>query len=93
MHKSKLSLETLAVDSFETTAATMDARGTVHGHGPGGGETDPQPTPPQYIGCTCAASCDCPSAYYWCGDGYHTLYSCDYTKNESCIISDACPTS
>ena len=28
--------------------------------------------------CTCAASCACPSAYYY------TLYSCDYTKNQSC---------
>jgi hypothetical protein len=91
MHKSKLSLETLAVDSFETTRAAADARGTVHGHDAGTG--GPQPTPPQYVDCTCAATCDCPSAYYWCGDGYHTLYSCDYTKNESCVISNACPTS
>ena len=88
MHKTKLNLETLAVDSFQTTDAPADTRGTVHAHGPG-----PQPTPPQYIGCTCAASCDCPSAYYWCGDGYHTIYSCRYTQNESCAISAACTTS
>ena len=42
--------------------------------------------------CTCAYSCVCPSAYYWCGDGYQTLYSCDYTKNASCVYTHTCPT-
>ncbi len=82
MTKTKLSLETLAVDSFQTTAAAAEAPGTVHAHGGDG---------PAYFDCTCAASCDCPSAYYWCGDGYHTLYSCTYTNNESCVISKGCP--
>ena len=88
MRKTKLDLEVLAVDSFETTANPADAPGTVHARG---GDA-PEPTPPQYFDCTCAHTCDCPSAYYWCGDGYHTIYSCDYTKNESCVISSACPT-
>ena len=35
--------------------------------------------------CTCAASCACPSAYYYCNPAApNTLYSCDYTKNQSC---------
>jgi hypothetical protein len=88
MHKTKLDLDALSVDSFQTTATPADAPGTVHAHGGGA----PQPTPPQYADCTCADTCDCPSAYYWCGDGYHTIYSCDYTKNESCVISSLCPT-
>lgn len=88
MRKTKLDLEVLAVDSFETTAGAGDAPGTVHAHG---GDA-PKPTPPQYADCTCVYTCDCPSAYYWCGDGYHTIYSCDYTRNESCLISSLCPT-
>jgi hypothetical protein len=82
MRKTRLDLETIAVDSFATTAPATAPEGTVHGHG---GDA------PDYFDCTCAASCDCPSAYYWCGDGYHTLYSCTYTNNESCVISKACP--
>jgi hypothetical protein len=86
--KKKLTLDVagLSVSSFLTSSVERDGPGTVRAH-------DAQPTPPAYIGCTCAATCDCPSAYYWCGDGYHTLYSCDYTKNESCVLSRACTTS
>jgi len=82
--KLTLDVDALSVSSFQTDGAE-DGPGTVRGHGA-------EPTPPYYA-CTCAASCDCPSAYYWCGDGYYTLYSCDYTKNESCVISHACATS
>lgn len=37
--------------------------------------------------CTYHDSCLCPSAYYYCGDGYQTIYSCDYSR------VDPCPTS
>ena len=37
--------------------------------------------------CTYGASCLCPSAYYYCGDGYQTLYSCDYSKQAPCPTS------
>jgi uncharacterized OsmC-like protein len=79
--KQKLDLDRLAVDSFETTAAADDARGTVQAHESGDA---PQPTPPEYA-CTCANSCLCKTAYYHCGTGHYTIYSCDYTVNGSCI--------
>ena len=77
--KRKLSLEldTLSVDSFATEALPEAAPGTVRA-----AEDEAQ----NVAACTCAYSCVCPSAYYWCGDGYQTLYSCDYTKNASCLI-------
>ncbi|HYH81979.1 MAG TPA: hypothetical protein VEX86_19390 [Longimicrobium sp.] len=79
--KLTLNVDALAVASFSTAAGPAQAPGTVHGQG---GD------PPQYFDCTCHASCDCPSAYYWCGDGYHTIYSCAYTQNESCVVSKTC---
>jgi hypothetical protein len=83
--KKKLTLDVaaLAVASFDTEGGRGSEVGTVHGR-------DANPTPPEYFDCTCAATCDCPTAYYWCGDGYYTLYSCKYTHNESCAISAAC---
>lgn len=83
--KLTLDVDALAVASFKTADGEGEP-GTVHGRGV-------DPTPPEYFDCTCARSCDCPSAYYWCGDGYYTLYSCKYTQNESCAISAACTTS
>jgi hypothetical protein len=76
--KLSLRLETLSVESFETAAGREEGRGTVRAHQEDGPEAD---------GCTCRASCVCPSAYYWCGDGYETLYSCDYTRNASCAYA------
>lgn len=73
--KLTLNVDALTVASFPTAEEAAQAPGTVHG---------------QAAACTCHASCDCPSAYYWCGDGYHTLYSCDYTKNESCVVTRVC---
>jgi hypothetical protein len=70
MTKRKLSLDALRVESFDTGAAP-DERGTVHAHA----DAD---------GCTCAKSCLCPTAYYHCGDGPHTIHSCDYSQNASC---------
>jgi hypothetical protein len=79
--KKKLSLELdgLSVESFATAAADAGP-GTVRG-------AEDQADAPDYLGCTCANTCLCKTAYYWCGDGYHTLYSCDYTHNVSCLTS------
>lgn len=77
----KLDLDGLAVDSFETTAAPDDGRGTVHAHESGDA---PTPTPPEYA-CTCAATCLCKTNYYYCGTGHYSIYSCDFTMNPSCI--------
>lgn len=82
MEKKKLSLEALSVDSFETSALREDgARGTVRAH------ADTAKAPPEGEGaaCTCFNTCLCPSAYYYCGDGPETIYSCDYTYNQSCV--------
>ena len=83
--KLSLELDTLSVETFETAAARDAGVGTVHG-----ADDD---AAPDYFDCTCFNTCLCKTAYYWCGDGYHTLYSCNYTNNESCAISSACPTS
>jgi hypothetical protein len=83
--KLSLELDSLSVDSFETAAAAEDA-GTVRA-------AEDESAAPEYYDCTCAYSCVCKTAYYWCGDGYHTLYSCNYTSNESCAVSRACTTS
>ena len=71
MTRKKLSLEldSLAVESFATERAAEEARGTVRAQG---------------AACTCAASCVCPTAIYWCAEIAWTVYSCDYTGNDSC---------
>ena len=84
--KLSLELEGLSVESFATAPAAGGTIGTVRA-----AEGDPEA--PAYFDCTCANTCVCKTAYYWCGDGYHTLYSCNYTHNESCAISSACTTS
>ena len=76
--KKKLDVDALSVDSFPTTAAE-DGRGTVHAH-------EIEPTPPAYP-CTCANTCLCKTAYYNCGTGPYTIYSCDYTHNGSCAVT------
>jgi len=83
--KLSLELDSLTVDSF-ATAPVADEVGTVRA-------AEDESAAPDYFDCTCAYSCVCKTAYYWCGDGYHTLYSCNYTNNESCAISSACTTS
>jgi hypothetical protein len=69
--KLRLDVDSLAVDSFDTHA-TPAARGTVRGR-----EDD---------GCTCAASCVCRTAPYYCAPGAYTFQSCHYTRNESCTV-------
>jgi hypothetical protein len=66
-----LELDALSVDSFATDTAKEPPRGTVEG----------------YAACTCRASCVCPSAIYWCAEIAYTVYSCDYTRNVSCITT------
>jgi hypothetical protein len=84
MRKTRLDLDTLAVDSFATTTAENDAPGTVRGHI----VIDPQPTPPVYAdNCTCAASCPCPTAAYHCATVRFTAISCTYTQNVSCLYA------
>ena len=75
--KKKLSLESLAVDSFETSSPEH-GRGTVHG------QANIEPTPPEYADCTCYASCLCPTNAYYCATVHATVISCDYTLNGSC---------
>jgi len=72
--KRKLDLDVLAVDSFETGDAGA-GRGTVRAH-------DDEMLAAK--GCTCQGTCLCPTAYYHCGTGPFTIYSCDYTANASC---------
>jgi hypothetical protein len=82
--KLTLDPDALSVHSFDTTAPGGGPRGTVLGAG------DAITTPP-VDDCTCAASCACPSAYFYCNTGpAHTNYSCAYTKNASCWYTQAC---
>ncbi|MFL5539004.1 MAG: hypothetical protein ACJ8J0_08430 [Longimicrobiaceae bacterium] len=84
--KLSLELEGLSVDSFATADAPEARAGTVQG-------AEDESGAPEYFDCTCFNTCLCKTAYYYCGDGYQTIYSCNYTHNESCVISAACPTS
>ena len=81
--KLSLELDALSVESFETASGTGESAGTVRA-----AEDDSEA--PAYFDCTCNNTCLCKTAYYWCGDGYHTIYSCNYTNNESCYVSQVC---
>ena len=80
--KLSLDIDALAVDSFETSARNA-GHGTVRAHD---ATQVCQPTPPEYIdvGCTCYASCLCPTNAYYCATVMATVISCDYTYNDSC---------
>ena len=84
MRKLSLELDALAVESFDTTPAARDGRGTVRGNE--SDESDvPVPTPPVYgDACTCNPSDLCPSAAYYCATVRYTAISCKYTANLSC---------
>lgn len=56
MNKIKLDLDRLHVDSFETTPAEDEARGTVHGHYSQVGTCDGRAATCQYGG-TCGQGC------------------------------------
>jgi len=85
MKKLSLELESLAVDSFDTTSAARDERGTVRGNDSEGESDVPVPTPPVYADdCTCRATDLCPSAVYYCATVRYTAISCKYTVNLSC---------
>lgn len=66
--KTRLDPDRLRVESFVAGNAAADGGGTVRAHG----------------GCTYFGTCLCQTAYYYCGDGYQTLYSCDYSRMEPC---------
>jgi hypothetical protein len=81
----KLTLESLQVESFETTAAAQDVRGTVQGHAintsgcPGTGVSDCAICQPQTIDLNCQ-----PQTYDLRGCGVtNPLYDCTYgcTRN------------
>jgi len=81
--KLTLDLDALSVHSFDTTSADGGTQGTVLGA--------ESPTTPPVDDCTCDKSCACPSAYFYCNTGpAYTNYSCNYTKNASCLYSEAC---
>jgi hypothetical protein len=76
-----LDVDRLSVESFATTPEGEAPRGTVRAN-------VIQPTPPEYEPppCTCDRTCLCKTAYFHCGTGYHTLFSCEYTGNASCLV-------
>jgi hypothetical protein len=83
MKKLSLEIESLSVDSFETSRAPASF-GTVHGHSIVSGD-DPQPTPPVEVdGCTCWDGCLDPTNAYYCATAPATMVSCQYTYNVSC---------
>jgi hypothetical protein len=86
MRKLTLEIDALAVESFDTTAARADARGTVRGLDSGiGGGDDPMPTPPVEVdACTCNDGCLDPTNAYYCATAPATMVSCQYTRNLSC---------
>jgi hypothetical protein len=68
MSKMRMRAEELRVESFPTGAAS-EHKGTVRAHGDG---------------CTWIDSCLCETAYYYCGTGPETIFSCDYTVAYPC---------
>jgi len=82
MRKTRLELDTLAVESFSTTLDTTGPQGTVRGHGVDEPEDDAAAN-----NCTCVASCPCPTAAYHCATVRFTAISCTYTQNVSCFYN------
>lgn len=69
MKKLKLQIDALAVDSFRPDAGGAGREpGTVHGQAE----------------CTYFDTCLCKTAYYQCGTGPYTVYSCNYTNDLRC---------
>ncbi|HEV7588439.1 MAG TPA: hypothetical protein VGO40_10020 [Longimicrobium sp.] len=64
MKKLELSLDSLAIDSFETGATPRPEEGTVEA---------------QAAPCTSPASCRCPTSVIRCGTIASTAYSCPVT--------------
>jgi hypothetical protein len=80
MSKLRLDLDELAVETFDT-GVDLELRGTVRGHGDGGGEGDGAPF---MADCTAVNSCYCRTAYAVCGTGPATIYSCAVTSPVRC---------
>jgi hypothetical protein len=70
--KIRLEPDALSVTSFDTTSASGTGRGTVRG---------------REDACTCALSCLCETAAYYCATAPATVVSCNYTQNDSCFVS------
>jgi hypothetical protein len=68
MNKLRMRAEDLRVDAFPTAGADAQ-QGTVRAHDEG---------------CTWVESCLCETAYYYCGTGPETIFSCDYTMLYPC---------
>lgn len=68
----KLTLESLQVESFETTAIASRMRGTVQAH------CDPQPTPPTIVGLETYDIETCgDTRYFDCSLGCPSIAPCD----------------
>jgi hypothetical protein len=72
MKKLRLHVENLRVESFQTSEVAPRSAGTVQGHADD---------------CTWFVSCLCKTAYYNCGTGPHTIYSCNYTHDDRCRVT------
>lgn len=97
MRKLVLNLDSLAVQSFDTTPAGEGARGTVQGRGMGVHEPASHPDCPSPL-CvdTPLASCDgsCGRQTYCYESCNGTCESCGYTCAASCgTCGDTCPES
>jgi hypothetical protein len=73
----KLKLESLKVESFETTQTAPRLRGTVNGHG------DPQPTGPIVIETYDVELCG-ETQYFDCSLGCPSIAPCDLTDYVGC---------
>ena len=77
----KLKLESLQVESFETTVIAPRMRGTVQGNG------DPQPTPPTISIETYDVELCGETRYFDCSLGCPSIAPCDITAFD-CWVTD-----
>ena len=82
MKKMRLTLETLKVDSFPTTAQVADQRGSVHAHETFGDSCVPTCVP----AVTCDYTCyqDCTGDSYCVCDSYENTCGCTLYCTEDC---------
>ena len=94
MHKLRLELDHLAVESFPTLPEAEASRGTVQAFASVGDSTCREAicyyetyAPGCTFGDTCGASClDCPTNYVTCGN------TCDYTCDDATCVTCYQPT-
>jgi hypothetical protein len=75
----KLKLESLLVESFETTTNALRTRGTVDAHG------DPQPTPPTISIETYDVEICGETRYFDCSLGCPSIAPCDIFTGSECV--------